>query len=141
MNKDWKKAQDNVSKVLKSFMDVRKDFYFKRFTDTYEAGNIVQNQPSDFWFIHKGIFTICEVKSSNYTDKFYVKDIRPSQFIGARRVTAAGGKSLFLIVKLPEWQWHRIDGMLLWSCKDNGIPGVAWDGMEQIKLTAEEILR
>ncbi len=140
-NQNWKKAQDRVQKVLKVFMDSRKDFYFKTFTDTYQAGgNVVQNQPSDLWFIFQSKFAICEIKSSEYKDKFYFKDVRPSQWIGAMRVLAAGGHSLFLIVKIPEWQWYFIPGRLMLTIKESGEAGIYWAQMTPIKLTAEVIV-
>jgi len=140
-NLNWKKAQDKVNSKLKDFMDSRKDFYFKRFTDTYEAaGKIVQSQPSDLWFIYQGAFVICEVKSSEYADKFYFKDVRPSQWVGALRVLASGGRSIFLIVKLPEWQWYFIPGRTMLAIRETGEPGIKWSQMRPIKLTAEEII-
>jgi hypothetical protein len=139
---DWKKAQNKVANALKAFELTRKDFWPRRFTDTYEArGEVVQRQPSDQWVLWNGIFYLVEVKSSNYEDKFYFKDVRTSQFIGARRSTAAGGRSVFVIVKLPEWKWHKVQGMTLWTMKEAGEKGILWSQMDVIQLTAEEILR
>jgi len=139
-NKNWKLAQDKVQKVLKVFMDSRKDFYFKTFTDTYQAGgNVVQNQPSDLWMLYQGKFAICEIKSSEYKDKFYFKDVRPSQWIGAMRVLAAGGFSFFLIVKIPDWQWYFVTGRRMLDIKESGEAGIYWQQMTPIKLTAEII--
>lgn len=138
---NWKKAQDRVNTQLKSFMDTRKDFYFKRFTDTYEAGGkVVQSQPSDLWMIYQGEFAICEVKSSEYADKFYFKDVRPSQWVGALRILASGGRSMFLIVKLPEWQWYFAPGRLMLQIRESGEKGIFWSQMIPIKLTAEVII-
>lgn len=139
-NDNWKKAQDRVNKTLKGFMDTRKDFYFKRFTDTYEAGGTtVQSQPSDIWFVYRGEYCICEIKSSEYVDKFYFKDVRPSQWVGAIRILAAGCKSMFLIVKLPEWQWYFCPGRKMLAIRESGEAGIRWSEMTPIKLTAEEI--
>jgi penicillin-binding protein-related factor A (putative recombinase) len=138
---DWKIAQNKVASVLKNFAATRKDCWPGRFSDSHEAGQLIKAQPADGYCLYKGLFNLIEVKSSHYTDKFYVKDVQPSQFIGARRCTAAGGRSLFIIAKLPDWTWYKVDGMLLWMCKENNIPGIAWSDMEKIKLTAEEILK
>ena len=139
---DWKKAQDKVAEALKKFEATRKDFWPRRFTDTYEArGNTVQSQPSDQWCLFDGTFFLVEVKSSHYPDKFYFKDVQNSQWIGARRVVAAGGRTVFMIVRLPGWEWFRIDGLRMWLMKEAGENGVAWSAMERIpKLTAEAIL-
>ena len=138
---NWKKAQQRVNDKLKDFMNTRKDFYFKRFTDTYEAGGdkIVQSQPSDIWFVYRGEYCICEVKSSEYADKFYFKDVRPSQWVGATRILAAGCKSMFLLVKLPEWQWYFAPGRLMLQIRESGEAGIRWAEMMPIKLTAEVI--
>lgn len=138
---NWKKAQDRVQDRLKKFMDTRKDFFFKRFTDTYEAGgNIVQSQPSDIWLLYQGKFSLCEVKSSEYKDKFYFKDVRPSQWNGAIRVLASGGYSMFLIVKLPEWQWYFVPGRTMLAVRSTGEAGIKWSDMQAINLTAEVIV-
>lgn len=133
----WKKAQEKLKNYLNTV--TRKDFWYKAFTDTYAAGGkIVQDQPSDFWALDRGIFCVLEVKSC-HQPKFYFKDVRPSQFIAARRVVAAGGISRFLIVKLPEWQWHIVDGSELWRRKEAGDAGITWAEMTPIKLDWEAI--
>lgn len=143
MTQDWKKAQNKVQDALKLFESGRKDFWWKRFTDTYEAaGNIVQDQPSDLWFIYRGDFSLLEIKSSHYADKFYFKDIRNSQLIGARRVVASGGYSFFFIVKLPEWTWHWVPGVMVWDYINRGDKGMPWEDMNKIgrKLDFEALL-
>jgi penicillin-binding protein-related factor A (putative recombinase) len=133
----WKKAQEHVKKMFVSV--TRKDFLWKAFTDTYSAqGTIVQDQPSDFWVLDRGTFYTIEVKSCHQT-KFYFKDIRPSQLIAARRVPAAGGISIFLIVKLPEWQWHMLNGLTIFNLKQDGEAGVTWNNMHNIVLNWEAI--
>lgn len=141
-DKDWKLAQDKVGDCFRKYMDSRKDFYFRRFTDTYEAGgNVVQKQPSDTWFIYQGMYSLCEIKSSHYADKFYFKDVQNSQWIGALRVLAAGGYSMFLIVKLPEWQWHLVSGRRMLELRELGENGMPWSDMTKIRLHAETILK
>jgi hypothetical protein len=88
----WKQAQERVKKAFASV--TRKDFWWKAFSDTYSAqGTIIQDQPSDFWVLDKGIFYVIEVKSCHQR-KFYLKDVRPSQMIAARRIPAAGGNGI-----------------------------------------------
>lgn len=139
---NWKKAQERVQKCLKAFQDSRKDFYAKRFTDTYEAGGdrTVQSQPSDMWFCYQGKYCILEIKSSEYADKFYFKDVQPSQWIGAMRILATGNHAMFLIVKLPEWQWHFVPSRLILQLRDSGEKGILWSQMVPIKLTAEVVV-
>lgn len=134
----WKKAQERVKKMFTSV--TRKDFLYKAFTDTYSAGGkaILQDQPSDFWVLDRGVFYTIEVKSCHQT-KFYFKDIRPSQLIAARRVPAAGGISIFLIAKLPEWQWHILNGITIVNLKQDGESGIIWDNMQAIPLLWETI--
>jgi penicillin-binding protein-related factor A (putative recombinase) len=133
----WKKAQESVKKVLASVL--RKDFMWKAFTDTYSAqGTIVQDQPSDFWVLDNGIFYTIEVKSSHQR-KFYFKDVRPSQMIAARRVPAAGGISIFLLVLLPENRWYKVLGTTMYSEKLSGAAGILWSQMTPIELTWENI--
>ena len=96
MSEPWKKAQDEVDKVFKEFEEARKDFVWRRFSDTYEArGTVVQAQFSDRWVLWRGSFSLVEIKSC-HQDRFPFKDVRQVQFIGARRITAAGGNSIFL---------------------------------------------
>lgn len=134
----WKKAQEDVKKELNKI--TRKDFLFRPFTDTYSAGgNIVQDQPSDFWVLDAGKFYVIEVKSC-HQPKFYFKDIRPSQIIAARRVPAAGGFSRFLIVKLPENIWHKMDGALIYQMREAGEKSLNWCQMTRINLNWESIL-
>lgn len=134
----WKLAQEKVKKALS--LEVRKDFLFKAFADTYAAGgkNIIQDQLSDFWALDQGRFYSLEVKSCHQT-KFYFKDVRPSQFIAARRVPAAGGFSRFIIAKCPEWDWYVADGQLFWQLKEAGENGITWDKLNPIKLCWEAI--
>ena len=135
---NWKKAQDKVKKWLKGFEATRKDFWWGDYPDTYAAGGrIIKEQPSDLWMLFKGNFCLLEVKSSEYKDKFYLKDVRPSQWIGVRRATAAGGYSIFMIVKLPEWQWHIVDGKKLWAMKSKGQAGIRWEQMQKFDLNVD----
>lgn len=138
---NWKIAQNKVSEILTKRMATRKDFVFKSFTDTYAAGAkaIMPDQPSDYWMLNDGEFTILEIKTCEQ-DRFPFKDVRPSQWAGARRIPCAGGHSLFLIAKLPEWQWYRISGAELWDRKENGDKSIGWDEMEKIQLKEEVIL-
>lgn len=138
---DWKIAQNKVADAMKLFTADKKDFYGKSFTDTYAArGNITQAQPSDFWFVYQSRYTIMEVKSSHYVDKFYFKDVQPGQWAGARRITAAGCQSIFVLVKLPEWQWYFMDGREMVRRKMLDEKGIRWDEMTPIKLKLQEIL-
>lgn len=134
----WKKAQEDVKKELNKIS--RKDFVFKPFTDTYAAAGkaILQDQPSDFWVLDQGRYYVLEVKSCHQA-KFYFKDIRPSQMIAARRIPAAGGFSRFVIVKLPENKWFKVDGELIYQLKQAGVVGMDWNQMTPIKLDWEEI--
>ena len=133
----WKKAQEDFKKEMNNVK--RKDFLFKPFTDTYAAGgNIVQDQPSDFWVLDRGDYFVVEIKSC-HQPKFYFKDIRNSQMIAARRVPAAGGFSCFMIQKLPEKQWHFMDGKEIVRLKDAGEVGLTWAQMTPVKLDWEVI--
>ena len=133
----WKQAQTKFKAHLDTIK--RKDFWCKAFTDTYAAGGkVVQDQPSDFWALDAGTFCVLEIKTCHQA-KFYFKDVRPSQFIAARRVPAAGGISRFIIVKLPEWQWHVVDGQEMWRLKEAGENGITWAQMTPIKLDWEAI--
>lgn len=133
----WKKAQEDVKKALARV--VRKDFLFKPFTDTYAAGGrVVQDQPSDFWALDQGRYYVLEVKSC-HQNRFPFKDIRPSQMIAARRVPAAGGFSRFILTKLPDKLWFRMDGELVYQMHQAGERSVPWELMTPIKLTWEEI--
>ena len=134
----WKLAQEKLKKALKA--EDRKDFLFRPFADTYAAGGkaIIQEQPSDFWALDRGTYYTLEVKSCHQA-KFYFKDIRPSQLIAAKRVPAAGGRSLFLIAKLPEWQWHCVEGQTILQIKESGEAGMHWHEMRKIKLVWSEI--
>ena len=133
----WKRAQSDVQKALA--LVTRKNFLWKTFTDTYAAsGNIVQDQPSDFWVLDNGLFYVIEVKSC-HQPKFYFKDIRPSQMIAARRIPLAGGVSVFLIVKLPENKWHKVLGTTIYTEKANGAVGMLWSQMTPIELDWEVI--
>lgn len=140
-NKNWKKAQERVKKEFKRFESTRKTFWFGEFPDTYQAGgeNFITEQPSDMWFLNNGEFGILEIKTCEQT-RFPLKDIRPSQMVGARRAIAAKGHTIFLICKLPEWQWHFVDGQELVDAQRNGIKSLAWSEMTEIKLKAEDIL-
>lgn len=142
MSDPWKKAQDEVDRVFKAFEETRKDFVWKRFTDTYEAqGKVVQAQFSDRWVLWRGLFSLVEIKSC-HQDRFPFKDVRPVQFIGARRVAAAGGNSIFLIKHVPTGLWHRICGMELWRQKESsGMSSIGWDQMERIALTIPTIFK
>lgn len=142
MSDPWKLAQDQVDKVFKAFEETRKDFVWKRFTDTYEAqGKVVQSQFSDRWVLWNGKFYLVEIKSC-HQDRFPFKDVRPSQFIGTRRVVAAGGKSLFLIKHVPTGLWHRICGMRLWQHKDSSdMASIGWNQLDRIKLCIEDIFK
>lgn len=137
----WKKAQDAVDKVFKKFEEDKKDFVWKRFTDTYEArGTIVQEQPADRWLLYNGLFYIVEIKSC-YQDRFPLKDVRPAQFAGARRVTAAGGRSLFLLRHEVTGYWYRLPGMDMWDYKRSAQSSLPrWDCLPRIRLCMEEIL-
>lgn len=137
----WKKAQDAVDKVFKAFELDKKDFTWKRFTDTYEArGTIVQDQPADRWFLYKGLFHIVEIKSS-YQDRFPLKDVRPAQWVGARRVTAAGGVSMFLLRHEVTGLWYKWGGLDLWNYKNAGNASLPrWENMTPIQLCMEVIL-
>ena len=140
MDPNWKKAQEKVKKVLKAFEAGRKDFWFKEFTDTYQAqGTIVQEQPSDMWYLFEGQFGLIEIKT-NQQKLFPFKDIRPSQIAGATRCLAAGGRSTFLICKLPEWKWHYVDGQDLLDARRRGDRSMPWSAMIPIKLNVEEFL-
>ena len=134
----WKKAQEDVKKEFNKI--TRKDFLFKPFADTYSAGGkaIMPDQPSDFWVLDNGKYYVVEVKSC-HQPKFYFKDIRPSQMIAARRVPAAGGTSIFLITKLPENKWHKVDGSLIYQMKQAEVKGIDWCQMTPINLNWEEI--
>lgn len=133
----WKKAQEDFKKEMNKIN--RKDFLFKAFTDTYAAGgNIVQDQLSDFWVLDNGKFYVIEVKSCHQA-KFYFKDIRPSQLIAARRVPAAGGFSRFILKKLPEGLWFKVDGEVMYNEKQSGAAGMLWSQMTPIKLCWEDI--
>ena len=130
-----------MADALKDFASVRKDCWPKRFSDSREAGRLIQDQPSDQWVLYQGTFYLVEVKSSNDPMKFYFKNIQPSQLIGARRSHAAGGRTTFMIVKLPEWLWFKIDGMRIVELKDQGEAGISWTDMQYVpKLSAEVIL-
>lgn len=137
----WKKAQDAVDKVFKKFEEDKKDFVWKRFTDTYEArGTIVQEQPADRWLLYKGLFYIVEIKSC-YQDRFPLKDVRPAQFAGARRVTAAGGVSVFLLRHEVTKTWYKVPGMEMWQYKHDGHSSLPrWEGLHAIDLCMEDIL-
>lgn len=135
MSDPWKQAQDQVDNLFKSFEAQCKDFVWKRFTDTYEAqGKVVQAQFSDRWVLWQGRFYLVEIKSC-HQDRFPFKDVRPVQFIGARRVAAAGGGSVFLIKHVPTGLWHRIAGTKLWHLKENsGSASAEWSQFERIDL-------
>lgn len=127
--------------MLKEAASVRKDLWPKRFSDSREAGRTIQDQPSDQWVLFQGKFYLVEVKSSNDPMRFYFKNIQPSQLIGARRSNAAGGRTVFMIVKLPEWLWFKVCGMRIVELKEQGEAGISWTEMEHIKkLSAEAIL-
>lgn len=137
---NWKKAQDKVKEVLGKYESQRKNFWTNEFPDTYQAqGNFIQEQPSDRWFLLSGKFGLIEVKTCEQ-DRFPFKDIRSSQIRGTTRVLAASGISIYLICKLPEWQWHRVPGALLLNARNRGEKSMPWSDMTPIKLTAEEIL-
>jgi penicillin-binding protein-related factor A (putative recombinase) len=139
-NKNWKKAQERVKVCFKKFESSRKNFWFKEFPDTYQArGEIIQEQPSDMWFLYNGDFGLIEIKTCEQ-NRFPFKDIRPSQISGAMRVIAAGGHTIFLICKLPEWQWHYVDGQKILDSRRNGNKSMTWSEMTPIKLIAEDIL-
>ncbi|RLF03453.1 MAG: hypothetical protein DRJ64_08295 [Thermoprotei archaeon] len=140
MDPNWKKAQEKVKKMFKAHEGLRKDFWFKEFTDTYQAqGTIVQDQPSDMWYLDSGQFGLIEIKT-NEQARFPFKDIRPSQIAGAMRCLAAGGVSTFLICKLPEWQWHFVDGQTILDMRRNGDKSMKWADMHAITLKVENIL-
>jgi len=140
MDPNWKKAQEKVKKVLKAYEATRKDFWFKEFTDTYQAqGTIVQEQPSDMWYLHAGQFGLIEIKT-NEQARFPFKDVRLSQIAGAMRCLAAGGTATFLICKLPEWQWHYVDAQTLLDLRRDGAKSMHWHQMTPIKLKVEEFL-
>jgi hypothetical protein len=82
-----------------------------------------------------------EVKSSHYEDKFYFKDVQPGQWAGARRITAAGCQSIFVLVKLPGWHWHIVDGREMVRLKMHGEAGIRWNDMIPISLTLPDILK
>lgn len=140
MSEPWKKAQDRVKLILANYCNTRKTAVAKAFTDTYAAGGrVVQDQPSDFWLLDNGTFYVIEVKSC-HQDRFPFKDVRPSQWSSAVRIPAAGGISVFLIVKLPEWQWHRIGGPELDALRRDGHKSIGWDELEKINLKMEDIV-
>ncbi len=140
VDKNWKKAQEKVKAAFKKFESSRKTFWFGEFPDTYQAqGNIITEQPSDMWFLNDGEFGIVEIKTCEQT-RFPLKDVRPSQFAGAMRCVAAGGHSIFLICKLPEWQWHYMDGQRIVDLNRGGTRSLEWDQMTPVKLQAELIL-
>lgn len=138
---NWKKAQERVKKEFKKFESTRKTFWFGEFPDTYQAGgeNFITEQPSDMWALNDGEFATIEIKSCEQS-RFPFKDIRPGQIAGALRCIHAGGHSIFLIVKLPEWQWHFVDGQTILDARKNGDKSMAWMDMTEIKLKAEVIL-
>jgi hypothetical protein len=87
------------------------------------------------------VFVTLEVKSSHYEDKFYFKDIRPSQFAAAVRVPAAGGLSIFVLAKLPQWDYFIADGRDMVKRRQFGNVGMKWNEMTPLRqLTMEEIL-
>jgi len=138
---DWKKAQTKVKNALKAFEKERKDFWVQEPVDTYKAGNVVQEQPADLWFLDRGAFGLLEVKSSHYADKFYFKDVRPAQWIGVRRAVAAGGMSAFILAKLPDWEWYMMAGMAFYTAKELGAVGLKWSDMQRLtQLDATTIL-
>lgn len=130
---DWKKAQTKVKNALKLYEKERKDFWLQEPVDTYKAGNVVQEQPADLWFLHRGVFGLLEVKSSHYADKFYFKDVRPAQWIGVRRSVAAGGMSAFILAKLPDWEWYMVAGTDFYARKEAGAVGMHWHDMTKLK--------
>ena len=142
MSDPWKKAQDQVDGVFKAFESSCKDFVWKRFTDTYEAqGKVVQAQFSDRWVLWRGRFYLVEIKSC-HQDRFPFKDIRPIQLIGARRVAAAGGASIFLIKHVPTGLWHRAAGLKLWKLKETSdSSSVAWNQLDRIDLNITDIFK
>ena len=91
------------------------------------------------WFLYKGEYGLVEIKTSEQT-RFHFQNIQPSQISGAIRCLAAGGHSIFLICKIPEWQWHYVDGQTILDLRKNGYKSMSWDDMAKIKLKAEEIL-
>lgn len=137
----WKKAQAAVDKVFRAFETDRKDFVWRPFTDTYEArGTIVRDQPADRWMLYQGMFYLVEIKSC-YQDRFPLKDVRPSQWVGARRVTAAGGKSWFLLRHEVTGLWYKVEGMSLFLYKQEGNSSLPrWENLKPIKLCMEELL-
>lgn len=136
----WKKAQEKVKKALRVLESTRKDFWSKEFPDTYQAqGNIIQEQPSDMWFLFQGQFGLLEIKSSHQA-RFPLKDIRSGQYSGAMRVTAAGGTSTFLLAKLPEWDWYTVPGMEFVKRRRQGDSSMGWDEMTPVNLKAVEFL-
>lgn len=138
-NPNWKKGQERVKKEFTKFMGSRKNFWFKEFADTYQAqGNFIQEQPSDMWFLYRGQFGILEIKT-NEQARFPFKDIQPSQIAGATRAIACGAVSVFLICKLPEWQWYYVDGQEILDRRRNQEKSMLWSDMTPINLKAEEL--
>ena len=136
---EWKKAQERVKKTFRAFEANRKDFWFGEYPDTYQAqGNLIKEQPSDMWCLYSGNFFTVEIKSC-HQQRFPFKDIRTGQLKAALRVTAAGGQSIFLIAKLPEWQWYKADGMALLQLKRDGEASVKWDDLAKINLSISEV--
>lgn len=91
------------------------------------------------WYLFGGQFGLIEIKT-NEQARFPFKDVRPSQIAGAMRCLAAGGTSIFLICKLPEWQWHYVDGQQILDARRNGDRSMPWSDMTKIKLNVEEFL-
>ncbi len=136
---EWKKAQEKVKKLFASFEQQRKDFWFGEYPDTYQAqGNLIKEQPSDMWCLFAGKFHLIEIKSC-HQQRFPFKDVRIGQFKGAMRVTAAGGQSLFLIARLPEWHWYKIEGMALLELKRQEEASVKWEKLTRINFSIGDI--
>lgn len=65
-----------------------------RFYDTKSAGNLIPNQPSDFWMVYKGRMVFVEVKFSEAAESLsnvFSKAVSDNQIASSRLAHRAGG--------------------------------------------------
>lgn len=101
------------------FTHYGKRAYLHKLTDTKEVSGLngrpttAPDQPSDYIVTLDGETFFAEVKSSEGATSFPFKNIRPSQYRGARQQLAVGGTYLFYILRTKTGAWFRVPAKVI----------------------------
>lgn len=94
-----------------------------RFYDTKSAGNMIPNQPSDFWLVHKGKMIFIEAKFSEVAESLsnvFSKAVSDNQIASSRLAKRAGGSYWVVFYSSLAKQYEVWPGPPLADCRSFG---------------------